>query len=222
MRLSLNDPANPGKYLGDPQVWEDAQNIMRELLKKKGIEFREAVGEAAFYGPKIDIMAIDAIGRNWQISTIQLDFVQPARFKLEYTAEDGTKKMPVMIHRALIGSPDRFLGILIEHYAGAFPLWLAPVHAKILPVSEKHTEYARKVAAEMTSAGLRVEVDDNDSLGKRIRAAKVDKVPYFLVVGDQEIEANTATLESRTGKVGALAISDITTRLLEEIRARVA
>ena len=220
MRLSLRDPKNPKKYLGKPETWEKSQDIMRNLLSSKKIEFKEAIGEAAFYGPKIDIMAIDAIGREWQISTIQLDFNQPSRFKLVYNDSDGTEKTPVMIHRALIGSPDRFLGILIEHYAGAFPLWMSPVHAKILPVSEKHTEYATKIAAEFTAAGLRVEVDDNDSLGKRIRAAKIEKVPYFLVVGDQEVAASTATLEARTGKVGALTINEISTRLLEEIRAR--
>jgi threonyl-tRNA synthetase len=222
MRLSLNDPENPTKYLGDPVVWEKAQNIMRALLQKKGIEFKEAVGEAAFYGPKIDIMAVDAIGRNWQISTVQLDFVQPSRFKLEYTDKDGSAKTPVMIHRALIGSPDRFMGILIEHYAGAFPLWLSPVHARILPVSEKHSDYAKKVAGDLTAAGLRVEIDDSDSLGKRIRASKVDKVPYFLVVGDQEVSGETATLESRSGKIGALTLLDIASRLLEEIRTRAA
>ncbi len=220
MRLSLRDPNNSSKYLGEGAAWDNAENIMRTLLTKKGIEFKEAVGEAAFYGPKIDIMAIDAIGRNWQISTIQLDFVQPSRFSLEYTAEDGSKKTPVMIHRALIGSPDRFLGILIEHYAGAFPLWLSPVHIKILPVSEKHSEYANKISQELSVTGLRVEVDENDSLGKRIRAAKLDRVPYFLVVGDQEVTDNTATLEARSGKIGAMSIADISTRLLEEIRTR--
>ena len=168
-------------------------------------------------------MAVDAIGREWQISTIQLDFIQPARFQLEYTAEDGSKKMPVMIHRALIGSPDRFLGILIEHYAGAFPLWLSPVHVKVLPVSDKQTAYASEVAAQLRSAGIRVELSDGDSLGKRIRAAKVEKVPYLLVVGDQEVTDSTATLESRdAGKIGALPISDVIAKLQEEIRNRAA
>ena len=223
MRLSLRGAANDAKYLGDPVAWERAQAIMRSLLKSKKIEHKEAEGEAAFYGPKIDIMAVDAIGREWQISTIQLDFIQPSRFQLEYTAEDGSKKMPVMIHRALIGSPDRFLGVLIEHYAGAFPLWLSPVHIKVLPVSEKQTDYATDVATQLKSAGIRVELSDGDSLGKRIRAAKVEKVPYLLVVGDQEVTDSTATLESRDkGKIGALPIADIITKLQIEIKNRAA
>ena len=223
MRFSLRGAANDSKYLGDPAVWERAQNIMRSLLKSKKIEHKEAQGEAAFYGPKIDIMAVDAIGREWQISTVQLDFVQPSRFQLEYTAEDGSKKTPVMIHRALIGSPDRFLGVLIEHYAGAFPLWLSPVHVKILPVSDKQTAYAQSVFDQLKAAGIRVELSDGDSLGKRIRAAKVDKVPYLLVVGDQEVTDSTATLESRDkGKIGALSITEIISKLQEEIRNRAA
>ena len=228
MRLSLRDPKNPKKYLGEATTWAHSQTILRSLLEKKNIKFKEAEGEAAFYGPKIDIVAVDAVGREWQISTVQLDFAQPTRFKLGYTAEDGSTKTPVMIHRALIGSPDRFLGILIEHYAGAYPLWLSPVHAKILPISEKHTGYAAHLADQMSATGMRVEVDAIDSLGKRIRNAKMQKVPYFLVVGDQEVASKTATLESRdlasrqggNGKIGALSIEDINKRLLEEIKSR--
>jgi threonyl-tRNA synthetase len=221
MRLSLRDD-NDRKYLGDPAVWEKAQNIMRELLKKKGIEFKEAVGEAAFYGPKIDIMAVDAIGRQWQISTIQLDFVQPSRFKLEYTGEDGAKKTPVMIHRALIGSPDRFLGILIEHYAGAFPLWMAPVQVQVLPVSEKHAAYAAEVTDELRAAGIRVECDDSsESLGKRIRAVKVSKVPCFIVVGDAEVQAKTVTVENnKTGDKQTLPLADFIPPTLQRIKER--
>jgi threonyl-tRNA synthetase len=220
MRLSLRDPADSEKYLGDPAAWDKAEAIMRDLLQKKGVEHKEAVGEAAFYGPKIDIMVVDAIGRQWQISTVQLDFVQPTRFKLEYTGVDGSAKTPVMIHRALIGSPDRFLGILIEHYAGAFPLWLAPVHTKVLPVSEKHAEYAAGLCDELQAAGIRAELDADESLGKRIRIAKLAKVPYFLVIGDEEVAAQTATLESRGGKLGAFSVQEIIERLTEEIRSR--
>lgn len=220
MRFSLRDPDNAEKYLGDPAVWERAQNIMRSLLQSKSIEFREAIGEAAFYGPKIDIMAVDAIGRQWQISTIQLDFVQPKRFNLEYIAADGSKQTPVMIHRALIGSPDRFLGILIEHYAGAFPLWLSPIQAKILPISEKHSEYGNTILEQLRAAGIRADLSDNDSLGKRIRASKLEKVPYLLVVGDEEVSNNTATLEGRAGKIGALSVQEIIHKLQEEIRTR--
>jgi threonyl-tRNA synthetase len=220
MRLSLRDD-NDRKYLGDPAVWEKAQNIMRALLKAKGIEFKEAVGEAAFYGPKIDIMAVDAIGRQWQISTIQLDFVQPARFKLEYTAEDGSKKTPVMIHRALIGSPDRFLGILIEHYAGHFPLWMAPVQVRVLPVSEKQAEYAAGVAAGLKAAGIRAECDDSsESLGKRIRAVKLSKVPFYVVVGDNEVNAQNITAENQKGDKKVLSIAEFTKILRSKIDGR--
>ncbi len=220
MRLSLSDPQNPAKYLGDPAVWQRAEAIMRDLLTKKGIEHKEAVGEAAFYGPKIDIMAVDAIGREWQISTVQLDFVQPSRFQLEYTAEDGGKQTPVMIHRALIGSPDRFLGILIEHYAGAFPLWMAPVQLAILPVSETHAEYARSVTQELKDAGLRAELDETDSLGKRIRNVKMQKVPLYIVVGDQEVEAKTVTVEDRAGEKRTLALPALLDELKQKISSR--
>lgn len=222
MRLSLRDPENTEKYLGEDATWNKSEQIMRDLLIAKGIEFKEAAGEAAFYGPKIDIMAVDALGRQWQISTIQLDFVQPARFKLEYTAEDGTKSTPVMIHRALVGSPDRFLGILIEHYAGAFPAWLAPEQVRILPISEKHATYGATVLAALTAAGIRATLDDaNESLGKRIRAAKTQKLPYVLIMGDKEVESQTVTVEGRDGtKEEGVAIDTFAARLQEEIRVR--
>lgn len=222
MRLSLRDPANKEKYLGEDATWDRSESIMRDLLTKKGIEFKEAMGEAAFYGPKIDIMAVDALGRQWQISTIQLDFVQPSRFALEYTADDGSKKTPVMIHRALVGSPDRFLGILIEHYAGAFPVWLSPVQVRVLGVSEKHVAYAQTVSLELTKAGIRTDTDSaNESLGKRIRAAKTEKIPYVLVVGDKEMENGTVSVEGReTGQEGAMATSEFSERVQKEIRER--
>jgi threonyl-tRNA synthetase len=220
VRLSLRDSTKKEKYLGTDESWEQSQEQLRSVIESSGVKFKAVEGEAAFYAPKLDIMAVDALGREWQISTIQVDRNMPGRFGLEYTAEDGSKKTPVMIHRALIGSPDRFLGILIEHYAGAFPLWLAPVHAKILPVSEKHADYAQQIVQELKAAGIRVEIDANDSLGKRIRAAKVEKVPYLLVVGDQEIADDTATLEGREGKIGALPIDEIVSRLQEEIKTR--
>ncbi|MFZ2983466.1 MAG: threonine--tRNA ligase, partial [Minisyncoccia bacterium] len=205
VRLSLRDPEKKEKYIGEDAVWEKSEAIMRNLLTEKAMNFKEALGEAAFYGPKMDIMAVDAIGREWQISTIQLDLNMPGRFGLEYTAEDGTKKTPVMIHRALTGSPDRFMGVLIEHYAGAFPTWLSPVQVKILPVSEKHNAYAHEVADALTSVGLRADIDDtNESLGKKIRASKMEKIPYVLVVGDAEIAAKTVSVESRdAGKLDA-------------------
>ncbi len=222
MRLSLRDPANKEEYLGEDASWDIAENIMRSLLTSKEIPFKEAVGEAAFYGPKIDIMGVDALGRQWQISTIQLDFVQPLRFGLEYTAEDGSKKTPVMIHRALVGSPERLLGILIEHYAGAFPTWLAPVQVRVVPVSDKHIEYANAVRATLKSENIRADVDDaSESLGKKIRAAKMEKIPYLLVVGDAEVEAGTVSVESRDlGKQEPELVADFAARIRTEIETR--
>ncbi len=222
MRLSLRDPANKEKYLGEDAAWDKAESIMRSLLTEKGIAFKEAEGEAAFYGPKIDIMAVDALGRQWQISTIQLDFVQPARFDLTYTAEDGSKQTPVMIHRALVGSPDRFLGILIEHYAGAFPTWLAPVQARILPIAEAHAAYAEEVCTKLGALGIRVDVDAaSESLGKKIRNAKTEKIPYLLVVGDAEVAAGTLSAESRDeGKLDSMTVDAFSERVLAEIRDR--
>ena len=184
--------------------------------------FVEAKDEAAFYGPKIDIQMKNVNGKEDTAFTVQYDLSSPVKFDLTYTGVDGKPHRTFVVHRSSIGSIERTMAFLIEKYAGEFPLWLSPVQAKILPVSEKHTDYARKIAADFMDAGIRVEVDDNDSLGKRIRAAKLEKVPYFLVVGDQEITDSTATLEARTGKVGALPVSEITSRLLTEIRTRAA
>jgi threonyl-tRNA synthetase len=222
MRLSLRDPNNKEKYLGTDDVWEKSQAIMRKLLVEKKIEHKEAEGEAAFYGPKVDIMAVDAIGREWQISTIQLDFNQPARFELEYMDKDSQKKTPVMIHRALIGSPDRFLGILIEHYAGNFPTWLAPVQVAIVPVRENHQEYANSVIDSLNKNFIRTELFDADtSLGKRIHAAKSTRAPYVIVMGDKEIAANALTVEKRDGtKLENISLEDFTTLLAEEIKNR--
>lgn len=221
MRLSLRDPNKKEKYLGSDEVWEKSEPIMRTLLEKKNIPFKEAIGEAAFYGPKIDIMAVDALGREWQISTIQLDFNMPTRFKLAYIDKDGGDKTPVMIHRALVGSPDRFMGILIEHYAGAFPLWLSPVQVTVLPISEKHAEYGHSVAMKLKNAGIRAEIDDaNESLGKKIRTAKMEKVPYLLVIGDQEIEQNILTVERRDGVKDQRDVESLINSLKKKIASR--
>lgn len=221
-RLSFSDPANPDKYLGDKDTWVNAERILEEIAKKLEIEYVVAPGEAAFYGPKIDIMVTDAIGRQWQCATEQLDFVQPSRFELSYTAEDGTKKTPVMIHKALLGTIDRFLGVYIEHTAGNFPTWLAPVQVVVLPVSEKQSEYARTVVSELKKSGVRAVTNDaNDSLGKRIRAAKMEKVPYVLVVGDAEVEAGTVSVESRdNGKEDAVTTEAFVERVTTEIKNR--
>ena len=204
MRLSLRDPKNKEKYLGSDDVWEKSEPIMRSLLQKKNIPFKEAEGEAAFYGPKIDIMAVDAIGREWQISTIQLDFNMPGRFELEYTDKDGSRATPVMIHRALIGSPDRFLGILIEHFSGNFPTWLSPVQVAIVPVRDTHEAAAREIEQKLLAASVRVEYHDaTENLGKRIRKIKDMKVPYTIILGDKDIDAGMITVEKRGEEKGS-------------------
>lgn len=222
VRLSLRDPNKKEKYLGTDEEWARSEGELRRIIEKSGIPFKPVEGEAAFYAPKLDIMAVDALGREWQISTIQVDRNIPARFELEYTADDGTKKTPVMIHRALVGSPDRFMGILIEHYAGAFPVWLSPVQARILPVSDKHNAYAAEVLAALRAAGIRAEADSaSESLGKKIRNAKGEKIPYLLVVGDAEAEAKTVSVESRDqGKLDAMPLDAFVARAKEEIAQR--
>jgi threonyl-tRNA synthetase len=222
IRLSLRDPNKKEKYLGTDEEWARSEGELKTILEKSGLPFKPAEGEAAFYAPKLDIMAVDALGREWQISTIQVDRNMPARFELEYVGDDGTKKRPVMIHRALVGSPDRFMGILIEHYAGAFPLWLSPIQARVLPVSEKHAEYGTRVRDVLINAGVRADIDDaNESLGKKIRNATVEKIPYLLVVGDKEVADETVTVESRSaGKLGAVSVEAFSERTLKEIQER--
>ncbi|MFT7507074.1 MAG: threonyl-tRNA synthetase [Acidimicrobiales bacterium] len=218
IRLSLHDPENREKYLGDDDLWERSEQELRDVISEAGIDYKEVAGEAAFYGPKLDIIAVDALGREWQISTIQVDRVQPERFDLTCINELGEKERVVMIHRALIGSPDRFIGILIEHYAGNFPLWLSPVQLAIIPVADVHNEYAKSVYDTLKQAGFRVELDDeNESMGKKIRNAKKNKLPYFIVIGDQEVEGKTVTLESRdTESNETLSIENLLSKLTEE------
>ncbi len=220
IRLSLWDPEKPEKYLGSGDVWERSQELLEDILNKNKIEYEKAVGEAAIYGPKMDIIMKDSLGREWQISTIQLDLIMAQRFGLTYTDTDGQAKTPVMIHRALIGSPDRFMGILIEHYAGAFPLWLAPVQVKVIPVRENHNDYAKKVFEMLKENNIRAEFDDADlNLGTKVRDAKNNKVPYWIVIGDKEIEADKITLESRdTGQLGQMSKDELVAKLLEEIK----
>lgn len=197
IRLSLRDPAHSEKYLGDDKIWNEAEKKLREVVDSAKLPFKEGLGEAAIYGPKLDFMATDSIGREWQISTIQLDMNMPGRFGLEYTDENGKAQTPVMVHRAIIGS-ERFIAILIEHYAGAFPTWLAPVQAVVLPITDKQTEYAKKVAGQLKEATVRVELNDkNEPLNARIRDAQMQKVPYILVVGDREAEAQSVSVRRR-------------------------
>lgn len=188
----------PDKATGDPELWERATDALRSSLDSASIPYEIAEGEGAFYGPKIDVHVRDAIGRRWQLSTIQVDFAQPVNFDLTYNSSDNTRERPVMIHRALLGSVERFAGVLIEHYAGALPGWLAPVQAAVLPVADRHNEYAMKVAAELSGLGLRVEVDDqDDTLGEKVRRALTSKTPAVLVVGDDDVEQTTVGLRLR-------------------------
>lgn len=201
-RLSTRDPQAPEKYLGDPADWDRVEKWAVEIMKRNAIEYYDGPGEAAFYAPKMDLMATDALGREWQLSTVQIDYVQPARFELEYTGEDGEKKRPVMLHRAILGSIERFMMILIEHYAGAFPLWLAPVQVAVLPVSEKHVEQAAAFVQALKERGVRVELDDsNKTLGAKIRGATLQKVPYMGIIGDKECASSTpvAAIRAREG-----------------------
>ncbi|MFA6466548.1 MAG: threonine--tRNA ligase [Patescibacteria group bacterium] len=207
VRLSFWDPAQKEKYLGDESVWEKSQSLLEQLLKDNNIKYEIAIGEAAFYGPKMDIVAKDALKRQWQISTIQLDFNMPVRFKLTYTDKDGSEKNPVMIHRAIVGSPERFMGILIEHYGGAFPLWLAPVQIKIISVGESHIEYCQKMADDFASENIRIELDISDeTVGNKIRKSSQEKIPYTLVIGDKEVNSENLAVRVR-GKEDLLNIS---------------
>jgi threonyl-tRNA synthetase len=209
------------KSVGADELWELATNCLRDTLEASGMPYEVDEGGGAFYGPKIDIDVRDAIGRSWQLSTIQADFQLPERFDLEYVAADGSRKRPVMLHRALMGSVERFFGVLIEHFAGNFPLWLAPVQVGVLPVAEAHAPYAAEVAARLRTDGFRVEVDDaNDPLGKRIRKAKTQKLPYVLVVGDDDVEAKTVGVNPRGGEVERdVTVDDFLARLQRELPA---
>src|SRR6266576_2698695 len=196
--LSTWNPDDRKNFVGSEEQWTHATQSLEKVLKEQGIEYKTIPGEAAFYGPKIDIKLVDAIGRLWQLSTVQVDFNLPARFGLEYVAEDGTRKQPVMVHRALYGSVERFFGVLIEHYAGAFPVWLSPVQVVMIPIAERHAPYAEDVASQLRRAGVRVEVDArNEKMNGKIREHAMKKVPFLLVVGDKEAEANKVNVRTR-------------------------
>lgn len=220
IRLSFRDPEHPEKFLGDAKRWDEAERILREITDEKGAETIDGSGEAAFYGPKLDFMAEDSHGRLWQVATIQLDMNMPERFDLTCINEKGEHERIVMIHAAIMGSIERFLSVILERSNGVLPLWLSPVQVKTLPVSEKHASYAADILAQLKAADIRAETDASDSLGKRIRNAKMEKVPYLLVVGDEEVGAKTATLEGRAGKLGAFPVAEIISRIQEEIRTR--
>lgn len=201
VRLSLHDPAAPEKYLGDQALWTKAEDMLRGIIAEKEVQALDGVGEAAFYGPKLDFLAKDSLGRQWQVATIQLDLNMPERFDLTCTNEKGEKERIVMIHAAIMGSIERFLSIAIEHYGGAFPAWLAPVQARVIPVSDKHLATAETVCADLRKLGVRVELDEsNESVGKKIRDAETSKLPYALVIGDKEEEAGTVAVRKHGGE----------------------
>ncbi len=217
-RLSLGDRANTEKYYKNDEAWEKAEDLLRKHLVSRGSEFEEAKDEAAFYGPKIDVQMKNVNGKEDTAFTVQYDFCMTERFDLSYIAQDGTKKRAFVVHRSSIGAIERVMAFLIEHYNGNFPLWLSPEHIRILPVSEAHAEYARQVHEELKAIGIRASLDDsNDSLGKRIRNAKTDRLPYFVVVGDKEVEAKNVTLESRDGTSVQMSLSSLANHLLVEI-----
>ncbi len=196
--LSTWNPDDRASFVGSEDQWNLATSSLEKVLKRLNIEYKTIPGEAAFYGPKIDIKLVDAIGRLWQLSTVQFDFNLPARFNLEYVAEDGTRKQPLMVHRALYGSIERFFGVLIEHYAGAFPVWLSPVQVAVIPIAERHVEYANKVATQLRESNVRVEVDArNEKMNAKIREHAMQKVPFMLVVGDKEAEAGKVNARTR-------------------------
>jgi threonyl-tRNA synthetase len=217
--LSLRDPADKKKYHDDDQMWETAETALREVLTELGINFTEEIGEAAFYGPKLDVNVKPAVGAEYTLSTCQLDFCLPARFQLTYIDSDGTEKTPVVLHRAILGSLDRFMAYLIEETKGKFPAWLAPVQVKVLPVSEKTMDYARAVADKLDDAGLRVVLDtSNEKIGYKIRQAQSeDRVPYMLVLGPKEAESGTVAVRSRSGDEGAMALDAFIARIRDEI-----
>jgi len=224
IELSARDPAHPEHYAGTVEEWEHAEAALKNSLERMNIPYKYMPGEAVFYGPKIDMKLHDAIGRPWQLSTVQFDFNLPRRFGLEYVGEDGARHQPVMVHRALWGAVERFFGVLVEHYAGAFPAWLAPVQATVLPVSGKFEEYGRGVAQKLRDAGFRVHLDDrNEKLQAKIRDAQLEKIPYMLIVGGKEAEAGTVSVRHRAkGDLGARPLADFVAALLEEVENRVA
>ena len=223
--FELTLSTRPDDYMGDIELWNKAEanlrNVLDELCGKD--QYRINEGDGAFYGPKIDIKMKDCLGREWQMGTVQADFQLPLRFNLSYIDHDGEKKTPILIHRALFGSFERFIGIITEHFAGAFPVWLSPVQVRILPIADAHMEYAKKVQNELIAKGIRVELDErNEKIGYKIREAQVQKVPYMLVVGEKEVEAGTLGVRSRSeGDIGAMTVSDFIQKIEEEIKNHV-
>jgi threonyl-tRNA synthetase len=220
LELSTKDPV---KFVGSDEDWAEATEVLREVAVSEGLELVMDEGGAAFYGPKISVQARDAIGRTWQMSTIQLDFNLPERFELEFQAADGTRQRPVMIHRALFGSIERFFGVLVEHYAGAFPPWLAPVQAVGIPIADEHLPYLREVAAQLRAAGVRVEVDDaDDRMQKKIRNAQKQKIPFMLLAGDEDVAAGAVSFRYRSGEQkNTVPVAEAVAEIVAAVRDRV-
>jgi threonyl-tRNA synthetase len=221
IRLSLRDPEHKEKYLGDDDVWEKSESLLKQMLIDSGVEFKEALGEAAIYGPKMDFMAVDSIGREWQISTIQIDMNMPGRFGLKYTDQDGKEKTPIMIHRAIVGS-ERFIGIIIEHFGGAFPAWMAPEQVRIIPITDQNIAYAEKLGAELKAASIRYDIDgEKDRMQNKIRKAQEMKVPYMLIIGKQEEADNTVSIRLRSGEeFKAVPFAEFKTKIEQEVKTR--
>ncbi len=221
--LSLRDPKDKKKYAGNDAGWKFTQDILRKVAQEKKLKFKEEIGEAAFYGPKLDFKIKDVIGREWQCSTLQFDFNLPERFDMNYVNEKGEQERPYMLHRALFGSYERFIGLLIEHYAGAFPVWLAPIQATILPISEKYLTYGQKIHKDLEIMGIRATLSEvNETLGKRIREAELQKIPYILVVGDKEIQNQTINVRHfRRGQEGEINIKELIEKIKREIEGKI-
>jgi threonyl-tRNA synthetase len=207
------------KYIGEKKDWDLCEKILKEVSDEMDLKAKKCPGEAALYGPKLDFMFKDSVGKEVQIPTVQIDFATPKRFGLTFIDKDGTEKNPVMVHRAILGSYERFLALIIEHFAGAFPVWLSPVQAAIIPISEKHLDYAKKIEKELRENNFRVELkDENETLGKKIRAAEMDKIPYLLIIGDKEISNNSVSIRERQkGDLGAIAIE----KFIDEIKSKI-
>ena len=218
-QISLRDPNDKEKYIGSDEVWEESETAIKEACAEKGLDAKIEYGEAAFYGPKLDFMVKDAIGRRWQLGTIQVDYDLPARFKLEYTAEDNTKKVPVMVHRAPFGSLERFTAVLIEHTAGHFPLWLTPDQVAILPISEKYNDYARKVSKYFASQGVRAVIDDrNEKIGRKMRDTELKRTPYMVIVGEKEMEEGLVSMRKQGGgEQATMSMEDFAKRINDEV-----
>jgi threonyl-tRNA synthetase len=212
----------PESFMGDKETWDNAEATLKKILEQSGVEYTIAEGDGAFYGPKVDIIMKDVLQRDWQMGTVQLDFQQPKRFKLYYVGADGTRKTPIAIHRVIYGSMERFIGILIEHFAGKFPTWLSPVQIKLLSVNDRNVSFMKTVAQEMREKGLRVEIDDRgETIGKKVRDAQLEKVPYMITIGDKEQENKTLAIRTRKGQVQfGVKIADFIAKILDEVHEK--